>query len=134
MRWFTWIALLAILLLLVSCFMPWVFIASRNLVVSGLRSEGTNYGKPGYFHFLMAVFYLAFTFIQRIWAKRFNLLVAGLNIAWALRNFILLSTCQMGECPERRAGLYLALFSSAAMLVAAVFPDMPLKKKEERPV
>ncbi|HEU4576120.1 MAG TPA: hypothetical protein VFS36_14045 [Chitinophagaceae bacterium] len=129
MRWMKWIGLLSVLLLLISCFTPWVLIASKQMVISGVDATGTNFGKPGYFHFFLSFFYVLFTFIQRVWAKRFNLLVSGLNIAWAIRNYIIISACQMGECPEKQSGIYLIVLASALMLLAAVFPDVKLKEE-----
>jgi len=53
---------MAAILLVISCFTPWVFIASKNITVSGIDSAGTNFGKPGYFHLLMAFFFPVFSF------------------------------------------------------------------------
>jgi len=125
-----WIGLLAVILLIVSCFLPWVIISSKDIVVSGVDSTGTNFGKPGYTHFVLGVFFIIFHFIPRLWAKRVNLLVVALNIAWAIRNYFIISMCREGECPEKQIGLWLVLFASVLMLIAALFPD--IKLKEER--
>jgi len=125
-----WIGLLSALALIIACFFPWVFIESKNILVTGIESTGTTFGKPGYFHFALAAFYLAFTFIPRIWAKRINLLVAALNIAWAARNYFLISACAGGECPEKKAALYIVLISSVVMLIAALLPKVQLQKAE----
>ncbi|MEO5945607.1 MAG: hypothetical protein ABIP79_02235 [Chitinophagaceae bacterium] len=121
-----WIGLTAGILLIIACFTPWVFIASRNITISGVEATGTSFGKPGYFHLLCAFFFLLFHFIPRIWAKRSNLLVAALNMAWAIRNFFVIAACQGGECPEKKIGLYLASFASVVMLITTVFPDMKI--------
>ncbi len=126
MRYMKWIGFAAGVLLIVSCFTPWVFIASRDITISGIDATGTNFGKPGYFHFLCAFFFLLFNFIPKIWAKRSNLLVAALNIAWAIRNFFVIAACQGGECPEKKTGLYFVLFASIIMLITTFFPDMKL--------
>ncbi len=125
MRWMTWVGLLIIVLLTAACFMPWVLITSRNIVVTGIDATGTSFGKPGYFHLLMAVIFTVFHFIPRIWAKRTNLAVAAINIAWALRNYFLITACRYGECPEKKVGIYLVLLSSALLMVAALMPAMP---------
>jgi hypothetical protein len=119
-----WIGVLAALVLIIACFFPWVFIESKNIAVTGVESAGTNFGKPGYFHFFLGAMYLLFTFIARVWAKRWNLLIVALNIAWAARNYFIISACSGGECPEKKAGLYIVLISSLIMLVAALFPKM----------
>jgi hypothetical protein len=133
MRYMKWIGLAAAVLLIVSCFTPWVFIESRNITVSGIDSTGTNFGKPGYFHLLLTFFFLLFHFIPKVWAKRSNLLVTALNLGWAIRNYFIISACMGGDCPEKKTGMYLMLLSSLLMLVSALFPDMQItnEKKEK---
>ena len=130
MRFMKWIGLIAATILAVSCFFPWVIIESKNITVSGLNATGTNFGKPGYFHFFMIGFFLLFNFIPKVWAKRSNLLVVALNVAWAIRNYIIISSCQMGDCPEKKAAIYLLIPASALMLLAALFPDMKMPEKK----
>lgn len=124
MRYMKWIGLAVAALLVVSCFMTWVFIEERNISVSGIKAEGTNFGKPAYFHFIMTGLFVVFSFIPRIWARQWNLLFTALNLAWAVRNFFKISACEGGDCPEREIGIYLMLAASILMLVAALFPDM----------
>ena len=126
-----WIGLIALILLVVSCFLPWVFISSKNIVVSGVDSTGTNFGKPGYTHFVLGFFFIIFHFIPRLWAKRVNLLIVALNIAWAIRNYFIISMCREGECPEKQIGLWLVILASALMLIAALFPDVQLKEEKK---
>ena len=122
---------MAAALLIFSCFTPWVIIESKNITVSGIDAAGTNFGKPGYFHFIMTTLFVVFLLIPRVWAKRSNLLICAFNIAWAVRNYIIISACQMGECPEKKSGLYLTLFASAVMLLSSFFPDIKLKNQDK---
>ncbi|MEQ1676164.1 MAG: hypothetical protein ABL876_05670 [Chitinophagaceae bacterium] len=126
-----WIGLAAAILLTVACFSPWVVIESRHITISGIDATGTNYGKPGYLHLVMVVFFLLFHFIPRVWAKRANLLVVGINTAWAIRNFFIIAVCRGGECPERKMGMYMLLLASLLMLLAALFPDVELDEKKK---
>jgi len=123
--------LFAVILLIVSCFLPWVIIPSKNIVVSGVESTGTNFGKPGYNHFVLSFFFIIFHFIRRLWAKRSNLLVVALNIAWAIRNYFIISMCREGDCPEKQIGLWLVLLASILILIAALFPDIKLKEENK---
>ncbi len=123
-----WIGLAAAVLLIVSCFGPWVYIEIANITVRGVDSGGTNYGKPGYFHLAFVFLFLIFSFIPRIWAKQWNLLVTAINLGWGIRNFFKLSACEAGECPVRKWGLYLMMLASILLLLSALFPDMKLKK------
>ena len=130
MRWMKWLGLVSAGLLIVSCFLPWVVIAFKNIVVTGIESTGTNYGKPGYFNFFLVFCFILFSFIDRVWAKSFNLFVVAMNIAWAVRNYIMMTTCYGGECPDKKIGLFLMLFASAGMILGAFFPGTKLKEIE----
>lgn len=130
-RYLKWTGLVAAVLLIVSGFMPWLFIESKNLTFSGVDTTGSNYGKPAYIHFVFTAIFILFTLIPRLWAKRVNLLVVALNIAWALRNFFMVAACQGGECPVKKTGIWLMLLSSIFMLVSALFPDMKIPEKKE---
>ena len=129
MRWMKWTGLIASVFLIVSCFLPWVVIAYKNIIVSGVESTGTNYGKPGYFNFVLAFFFILFSLIERVWAKRCNLFIVAINMAWAIRNYIMITTCYGGDCPDKKIGLYLMLVASAVMLLGAFIPGIKLKEK-----
>ena len=131
MRYMKWIGLAAVILLVISCFTPWVIIESKNIVVSGVDATGTNFGKPGYIHFILGSLFLVFHFIPRLWAKRWNLLVVALNIAWAARNFFIITACRAGDCPEKKMGIYLVLIASVLLLLSALFPDIELKEENK---
>ena len=131
MRYMKWIGLLAVIILVSSCFLSWVIIPSQNITVTGIDSTGTNFGKPGYTHFVLGFFFIIFHFIPKLWAKRINLLVVALNIAWAVRNYFIISMCREGDCPEKQIGLWLVLGASALMLLAALFPDIKLKEDKK---
>jgi hypothetical protein len=131
MRYMKWIGLMAVILLVVSCFTPWVFIESKNIFVSGVDSTGTNFGKPGYFHFIFSFFFIIFHLVPKLWAKRWNLLVVALNVAWAARNYFIISACRDGDCPQKETGLYMVLLASILMLVAALFPDVKLPEENK---
>jgi len=128
-----WIGILATAALIIACFYPWVFIESENITITGMSAAILKLGKPAYFHFLMAGLYLFFHFTTRIWAKRWNLLVAALNLAWSIRNFFLVSACAAGECPQKKWGLYVLLISSVFMMMAALFPKITLKDEGHSP-
>lgn len=116
-----WLGVAAAIALIVACYLPWVVVESKDLVISGVETTGTNFGKPGYFHMFFAVLYLLFVLVNRLWSKRVNIFISSFNIAWAIRNFAIISACSGGECPEKQAGLYMALISSLVMLVGVLF-------------
>jgi len=112
------------------CKMPWIYISSIRVTVTGLYSGGTSFGKPGLLNIAFAILSIIFFSIQKIWAKRTNVFIVTMNFAWSLRNYLLLSTCQSGECPEKKAGLYLLVLASLLMLLTSFLPKV--KIPEER--
>ena len=124
MKYSQTIGIIATLALVAVCFLPWSFIESKQITVSGFSSIGTNYGKPGLMHLFLSVLAVSFFAIPKIWAKRTNMFVTVFNFAWSVRNFIVLSSCFFGECPERKAGLYLAVSLCAIMLLTSLFPKI----------
>jgi hypothetical protein len=131
MRWMKWLGLISALLLIFSCFFPWVIIISKDITIRGVDSTGTNFGKPGYFHLFLSFLFIVFNFIERIWAKRINIFVVAINLAWAIRNYIIISACQGGECPEKKTALYTVVLGSILMLVTALFPDIEVQNHQE---
>ncbi len=69
-------------------------------------------------------------FVPRISLKRLNLLLMALNLAYAIKTFIVYVECYRGYCPEKQVGIYLMLLSAIVLMITAVFPSAPLKKTE----
>jgi len=120
--------LLSAIILAGACFFPWVTVESKSIVVSGVEAEGTNFGKPGYLHFIFIGLYIIFLVLNRLWSRRVNLFISTLNLTWAVRNFILISTCRAGECPEKHIAIYIMLISSIAMIVPVLFADAKIRE------
>src|SRR3954469_17682043 len=99
MKYSQLVGVIAALLVIIVCHFPWTFIESKNLVISGMWAPGTNLGRPGLMNIIVASASILFFSIPRIWAKRVNLFVTIFNLAWSIRNYILLASCLMGECP-----------------------------------
>lgn len=129
MRLTKFLPFIAAALLIFSCYLPWMTIESKSLTITGVDTTGTSFGKPGYFHFVWAFLYLAFSSIPKVWAKRTAMGFATFNIAWAFRNFLLLPACQMGDCPQKKVGLYLLILSSFGMFIA-IAAWQKMEKKE----
>lgn len=123
------IGIIASLAVMAVCFLPWSYIASKNLLITGFSAEGTNFGKPGLFNCILCVVMLVLFALPAIWAKRTNVFIGALNLAWAFRNYILVSACMMGECPEKKTGLYLLVLFAVVMQLMALLPKMPVKNR-----
>lgn len=131
MKYAQMIGIIAALAVITVCFFPWTFIASKNLVISGISAPGTNFGKPGLMNIIVTGISIILFAVPRLWAKRTNVFVTMFNLAWSIRNFILLATCLMGECPEKKPALYLLVAFSAVMLLMALLPKLIIKPKTE---
>ena len=126
------IGIIAVFALIGICFMPWTFIASQSITVTGFSSAGTSFGKPGYLNVVLSVVCLIFFIIPKIWAKRTNVFIAAINLAWAFRNYLLLSSCLLGECPEKKTGLYLLLLAAGIIQVMALLPKMNIEESNKK--
>jgi len=128
-----WIGLAACIVLVVSCFMPWAYYADATIVnvsdrtFTGFYSYGNNYGKPGKLLLLISILAFAFMLLPKIWAKRVNLFVCALGVGYAIKSFVLFTSCYNAYCPEKRAGIYLMLFSTIVMMIASAFPHLKLE-------
>jgi hypothetical protein len=130
MKYSQWIGIAAALLLIAACFMPWAWFPDLGKNFTGFFSEKNIYGRPGKVLIFLSVIEILLFVIPRIWAKRANIFVAALTIAFAIKSYILYSSCYGGVCPDKRAGIFLMLGSAAITLVAALLPDLPVRTGE----
>lgn len=121
--------IIAVLALAAICYLPWSYIQEKNILVTGMSAPGTMFGKPGLMHFVLGVPLIMFFIIPKIWAKRINVFISAINLAWSVRNYILLSTCFMGECPKIKLGLILSMALSTFILVMTFFPKIKIPVK-----
>ena len=126
MKYSQWIGVAAALVLIVSCFLSWTYHPDLQKVFTGFYSEGNAYGKPGKVFIFLALIAIVFYLIARLWAKRWNMFVCAITLAYAIKSFILYSGCYKGICPQKKEGLWIMLFSSIAMMLMAVLPDQKI--------
>ncbi len=131
MRFMKLAGILAALIVIISAFFPWVVIESRDLVVSGVDNAGLNYGKRGYWHFVFCGLFIIFSLFRGVEARRVNVFVAAINLAWSLAN-LLVFKCEGGECPVKQPALYISILGSVLMMVAVLFASDPLPPAEKR--
>jgi hypothetical protein len=131
MKYSSWIGLLAVITVIIVCYTAWVYMPSVQLEIGGLYANGKqNFGKPGIVNMVCSIGAGVLFMLPQIWAKRTNIFFCGFNIAWAIRNYILLTRCYMGDCPEKKAGLYILVIASAIMLLMALMPDVKIKEEK----
>ena len=125
-----WIGIAAAVILVVACFLPWTFHPDLNKSFTGFFSENNNYGKPGKVFIVLAVVASVFFLVPRIWAKRWNLLIGALTVAYAIKSFIVFSGCYNGICPSKLAGLWIMLGASILMMAMILVPDLKVEEKK----
>lgn len=128
-----WLGLIACSALIIACFLPWTYHADINKTFTGLFSEKNAYGKPGKFLIFYAVVSAIFILLQKVWAKRVHLFLAALTLGYAVKTYILFTSCYNAYCPDKKIGIYLMMVCCVVILVAAVFPDLKLKAPSKPP-
>jgi len=134
----SWIGIAACISLIISCFLPWAYYADNHIAsetqrtFTGFFSYEYRYGRPGKFLVFFGVLILILMLLPRIWAKRTNLFLSAFTFAYAIRTYILFTSCYNAYCPEKRAGIFIMLFSTVLILLAAVFPNMKIEPTEKK--
>jgi hypothetical protein len=121
MRLMNWIAILLAAIVICCCFFTWVEVPGRNIFIGGFRSNTNAFGSPGILHSFFCGACIILLMINRIWSVRTAFFVSVINIAWALRNFLLISACTGGDCPIKQPAIYVLLASSILLMVAILF-------------
>ena len=106
---------------MIACFFPWVTIESKNIVVSGVDASGTSFGKPGYMHLLMASLTIVLLLFRNMTTLRISIFLTAFNAAWSIRNYIVISSCYGGICPQKQPALYLIVVASFLLLICNLF-------------
>ena len=123
------IGVVAALLLISVCFLPWIIIPNTNTIINGLNgfvNDKFTFGTQIKPHAFFAVIACILFYLKSLWAKRVNIFVCFLNISWAIKNFILLSMCRP-ECPTVQPGLYFLVFFAAVMLLMSFLPKIKIQ-------
>lgn len=129
MKYSQYIGILACLIVLICSFLPWSIVVSEHITISGFDTTGTRFGRPGLFlNFFTGISLLLFI-IPTIWSKRTNIFLGALVFAWSVRNYILVSTCLMGECPVKQPALYVLVTASFVVMIMTLLPKLNTSKK-----
>jgi len=116
-------------ILVIACFFHWTWYPDIGEYFSAFYSRENIYGRPGKVFMVVAAIAVALYLVPRLWAKRVNMLVCAINVAYAVKTFILFSSCYGGICPEKQPAIWVMLASALLMMVFAVIPDIKLREK-----
>jgi hypothetical protein len=114
-----------------ASFAPWTYHADLHKFFTGIYSENNAYGKPGIFLSGFAAISGVCILLQKIWAKRFHLFLSALFLGYAVKTYILYTSCYNAYCPEKKYGIYLMLLCTIIILIASIFPKINLKQSVE---
>jgi hypothetical protein len=127
MKYYKQIGLIACVLLVISCFLPWAFYPDLHKSFNGFFSEMDIYGKPGKVFIFFAVLSAILILLNKIWAKRTLIFLAAFNVGYLIRTYILYTSCYRAFCPEKQYGLYLLIVGCVLLLIVSFFPNLKLK-------
>lgn len=117
-----WLSILTAAIIITACFFTWVSVEEKDFFVGGFYSSANSrFGEPGIFHVTFCSIYILLLLLNKIWSIRTAFFVAAFNIAWAIRNFVVISACNGGVCPEKHTALYTILIGSIALIVLTSF-------------
>ena len=136
-NWQKWLGVAACIGIISSCFMHWAYYPDVAKHFTGFDSQVpfkgsmvNYYGRPGFLLCFFAGFCLLFHLLPKIWAKRANLLFAGLCMAFAIKSYFTFTSAYVGIVPEKEAGIFLLVISSVANLIAVILFKVPAADKK----
>jgi hypothetical protein len=53
-------------------------------------------------------------------------------MAYTVKSYILYTSCYNAYCPEKRAGIFLIVGLSIALLIVSFFPDIKIKNTDKK--
>jgi hypothetical protein len=127
-----WMVILLAFILIAACFYPWVIIQSHQVVISGFHSTINDFGKPGIVNVFLCAAYIIFIFLFKNWSVRVAFFISTINIAWAARNFLIISACRGGICPDKQPALYILLIGSVILTLMTLTISVKEKKIREK--
>ncbi|MBO9154323.1 hypothetical protein ACFOTA_19065 [Chitinophaga sp. GCM10012297] len=109
--------IIAAAIVIISAFLPWISVHAdgQHFVFTGLQSEGSAFGEPGKLSIVVSAMAILLFLVPKAWSPRVNLFISAFLAAWAFRNMLLFSRCEMGICPEQKIGLWLSLIAALAV-------------------
>lgn len=124
-----WFVIILAVILIAACFYPWVTVPSREVTIGGFHSTVSEFGQPGIVHVFFCSACIILILISKNWSIRSAFFVSTVNIAWAARNFFIISACRTGICPDKQPALYILLAGS--ILLTLLILTIPAKEKKQ---
>ena len=121
-----YLAIIASLAIIATCFIPWVHYNNIDVTFTGYNvkrfATGVYYGRAGIIITILAAMSLLFTLMQSVVAKRVNMFLCALLVAYTLRTYVIFTGSLFDGEVTKLFGIYLIVLLSFVMLICSVFP------------
>jgi hypothetical protein len=118
------IGIAAALFLIAFCFLPWAFYPDLQENFTGFYSSHNHYGKPGKAILFLSVLSIILFLVPKAWAKWTNQVTGVILFAYALKTYILFSSCYNTICPQIKFALPAVLGTSLIILVCTLLSKL----------
>ncbi|RYG36943.1 MAG: hypothetical protein EOO01_30490 [Chitinophagaceae bacterium] len=106
--------------------MPWTHYISINETFTGYHVKrfpnGPYYGRAGLIITILTAIILIGMFTGKMWMKKVNLFLAAMQVAYAVRTYILFTSSMFPGEVDKKIGIILLIPLSVLLLISAVFP------------
>jgi hypothetical protein len=127
-KFLQYIAILSCIALIVTCFIPWVHYNSIDTTFNGYNVKpfptGVNYGRAGKIITILVSISFLLTLIPYVAAKRTNMFVSALLVAYTIRTYVLFTGSLFEGEVVKLAGIYLIVALSFVILFCSIFPSL----------
>lgn len=133
MKYSQQIGIIACLLLIAVCFMPWIELPALQKTLSGVNGKvnsNITFGKPVILHSVLCGFSIVLFLLPKIGAKRTNIFIALLNLSLTIKSFILYRMCRP-ECPVTKPALYALLALGLLIQLMALLPKISVNENKQ---
>ena len=131
MKYAPYIGILAAVIIIISCFLPWAYYPDIHETFTGLYSKENIYGRPGKTFIFLSVIIMILFLTRRLWAKRVSQVIGIVILAYAVKAYILFTSCYNGICPEKKAGIFLIMISALVILIAGLFTGVKIPEEQK---
>ena len=122
-----YLGILACIMLIASCFLPWTHYNNINETFSGYHVirfvTGNYYGRAGIPITILTLIVLVFTITPKLWAKRANLFLSAFLFAYCIRTYFIFTNALFPGEVDKRIGIFMILILSLFIFVCSVFPN-----------
>ena len=132
------IGLLACIGIAISCFLPWAHYNSINETFTGVNvkpfTTGNYYGRAGIVILVISGLIFLLMLLPRLWAKRVNLFLAAILIAYCIRTYIIFTSALFEGEVQKLPGIYLIILFAFIIMLSAVFPYEGKLPRDQRKI